>query len=208
MKSDYYNQRRTDLSEFIPDGPNAVMDLGCASGGLGTTLLESNKASQVVGVEIFEPAARQAMKRYDTVHVGDIEELVLDYDRYFDVVVCGDILEHLKEPHKTLVQIHRWLKDDGLLVCCVPNIRYWKIIKDLVLKGEWKYEQCGILDQTHLRFFTVSSFRRMLAAASFRVINETKIYVDGRKKMALRRLSQGLLDEFFAFQVLFSARKS
>lgn len=123
-------------------------------------------------------------------------------------MVCGDILEHLKEPGKTLVQIHRWLKDDGLLVCCVPNIRYWRVIKDLVLEGDWKYEPQGILDQTHLRFFTARSFKRMLAEASFKVNGQTMRYIDGRKKMALRRMAHGLLDEFLAYQILISAAKA
>jgi O-antigen biosynthesis protein len=205
--ADYYNYYRTDLTKLIPDGPNMVMDLGCASGQLGRSLLELNKARHLVGVELFEPAAKEARKYYDVVYVADIDTLRLDYDKDFDVVICGDILEHLKEPLSILRQIHAWLKNDGLIICSVPNIRYWRILKDLVLKGEWKYEASGILDHTHLRFFTVRSFKRLLAEACFKVVNETMLYVDYGKKMALKRMSMGLLDEFYAYQLLLSARK-
>jgi len=207
-KNDYYNQSKAFLWEFIPDGPNVILDVGCASGRLGQKLLELNKASHLVGVEMFEPAAKEAMKNYDAVHVADIETLQLDYDKYFDVVVCSDILEHLKEPFNTLARIHKWLKNEGLLVCCVPNIRYWRILKDLVLWGEWRYEKWGILDHTHLRFFTVRSLKQMLSDASFKVVSENLRYVDSPRKMALNRMTLGLFKEFFGFQILISARKA
>ncbi|MDA8308542.1 MAG: class I SAM-dependent methyltransferase [Deltaproteobacteria bacterium] len=201
----YYHADGRELRALIPEGPNVVMDLGCASGRLGRNLLETGKAGRIVGIEIFEPAAKEAMKRYDTVYVGDIENLELDYDRYFDVVVCGDILEHLREPDRILGKIRRWLKDQGLLVCCVPNVRYWRIIKDLALRGEWRYANCGILDHTHLRFFTARSFKRMLHDNSFRVVHEGFLY--SPKAMVYDRITLGLFHEFFGYQILMSARK-
>lgn len=202
---DYYQADGKELRALIPDGPNVVMDLGCASGRLGRDLLEAGKAGRIVGVEIFEPAAGQAMRHYDAVHVGDIETLELDYEGYFDVVVCGDILEHLREPDRILGKIRRWLKDEGLLVCCVPNLRNWKIIMDLTFMGEWRYAGCGILDQTHLRFFTARSFKRMLHDNSFGVVYQGFIY--GPKAAAFDRATLGLFQEFFGYQILMSARK-
>ncbi len=73
------------------------MDLGCASSRLGQRLLELNKTREVIGIELFQPAAREAMKYYETVYVADIDDQMLGYDKYFDVVICGDILEHVKE---------------------------------------------------------------------------------------------------------------
>ena len=82
------------MFHLFPDGPNKVLDLGCGSGRVGKVLLDSGKAAEVTGVEIFEPAAAEARKHYKTVHTGDIEEMTLDYRGDFDMVVCGDVLEH------------------------------------------------------------------------------------------------------------------
>ncbi len=207
-KGAYYNDPKTFLSELVPQGPNVVMDLGCASGRLGRSLLELNKAYRLVGVELFEPAAKEAMKYYDAVHVGDIEVLGLDYEKYFDVVICSDILEHLKEPLKTLAQIHQWLKDEGQLICCVPNIRYWKVLRDLAFRGEWKYTGWGILDHTHLRFFTTRSLKEMFTDARFKVVHEDMRYLEAPRQQAFNRMTLGLFKEFLGFQILISARKA
>ena len=206
--SDYYVQEKRFLYDLIPDGPNVVMDLGCGSGRVGKGLLDSNKAAKVVGVEIFPPAAKEAVKSYETVHVGDLEEFQLNYKEYFDIVVCGDILEHLKEPWKIVLQIHHWLKANGRLICCVPNIRYWRVLKDLALFGKWEYAMEGILDQTHLRFFTRRSFRKMLTDASFAIELERMRIAVGPKQETFNRVTHGLFEEFLAIQMLFSARKS
>jgi 16S rRNA G1207 methylase RsmC len=86
-----YTQEKGFLLHLIPEGPNVVLDVGCGSGYVGKKLLESNKAAEMVGIEIFDAAAREALKHYKAVHVGDIEDMYLAYHRYFDVVIwcCG-----------------------------------------------------------------------------------------------------------------------
>jgi 2-polyprenyl-3-methyl-5-hydroxy-6-metoxy-1,4-benzoquinol methylase len=203
----YYNQEKPFLFHLIPDGPNVIMDCGCAAGRLGRKLLELKKASEVIGLEIFEPAAREAMKVYKRVHVGDIETMDLDYKEYFDIVICGDILEHLKEPRNLVQQIHRMLKKGGILICCVPNIRYWRIWRDVIFKGDFRYTAEGILDQTHLRFFTSRSLRRMLTEASFSVDYTGMKMAVGPKQQAFNFLTFGGFSEFFGFQIIMLARK-
>jgi 2-polyprenyl-3-methyl-5-hydroxy-6-metoxy-1,4-benzoquinol methylase len=206
--AEYYNTEKRFLFHMIPDGRNVALDLGCAAGAVGRALLESNKAVEVTGVEIFEPAAAEARKHYKVVHVGDIEEMSLNYEKYFDLVICGDVLEHLKDPGKVLRQVHGWLKDGGRVVCCVPNVRYWRIWRDLIFKGDWGYTSEGIMDQTHLRFFTTKSFKRMLAEASFVVEREDMRIAAGPKQRLFNRLTLGVFKEFLGFQMLFLARKN
>ena len=203
----YYNQEKPFLFHLIPDGPNVIMDCGCAAGRLGKKLLDLNKASEVIGVEIFEPAAREAMKVYSRVHIGDIEHMDLNYKEYFDIVICGDILEHLKEPRKLVQQVHHMLKCNGLLICCVPNIRYWRIWRDVIVKGDFRYTAEGILDQTHLRFFTSRSLKRMLTEASFAVDYCGMKLAVGPKQQAFNFLTFGRFQEFLGFQIIVSARK-
>lgn len=206
-QSPYYTQTKGFLLPLIPDGLNVIMDIGCGSGSLGQKLLQMNKAAELIGVEIYEPAATNAMKIYKTVHIGDFEEMNLDYRGYFDVVICGDILEHLKDPHKALLKIYHCLKHGGLIVCSVPNVRYWRIWRDLIFRGVWRYTSEGILDQTHLRFFTTRTFREMLTAAKFAVEYEGMRIAVGVKQETFNRLTLGLFKEFLGRQLLFTARK-
>jgi 2-polyprenyl-3-methyl-5-hydroxy-6-metoxy-1,4-benzoquinol methylase len=203
----YYIQGKEYLLPFVPDGQNAVLDLGCGAGGFGRGLMKAGKASRLVGVEIFEPAAKEAMKYYESVHVGDIEEMDLPYDKCFDVVICGDVLEHLKDPQTVVKRIHGWLKDGGRVVCCVPNVRYWENLVDLVFKGDWRYVSEGIMDQTHLRFFTTKSFKRTLADARFTVERQGMTYRQDPKQHAFNRVTFGLFNDFIGYQMLFTARK-
>lgn len=204
----YYTQEKRFLFHMIPDGAGLALDLGCGAGRFGKALLESGKVRALVGVEIFEPAAEAARQYYQKVHVGDIEAMELDYERCFDLVLCGDVLEHLKEPLKVLQQAHRWLKDSGHIVCCVPNVRYWRVWRDLVWRGRWDYASEGIMDQTHLRFFTTLSFRTMLVKAGFTPVREDMRIADGPKQQLFNRLTRGRFKEFLGFQMMFLARKA
>ncbi len=202
----YYNRDKQFLFHLIPDGPNVILDCGCASGRMGKKLLDIKKAAEVIGFEIFEPAAKEAMQVYKRVHVGDIEEMDLEYKEYFDVVICGDVLEHLKEPRKVVERLRLMLKPGGLIICCLPNVRHCRVLKNLLIRGDWRYEQEGIMDQTHLRFFTTKSFRRLLTEASFAVEYQGMQIYDARHRF-IDRMTFGLFREFFGFQMIFSARK-
>jgi 2-polyprenyl-3-methyl-5-hydroxy-6-metoxy-1,4-benzoquinol methylase len=198
--NNYYRHIKRWMIPFFKDGPNSVLDLGCAAGLLGACLLESGKAAVVDGVEIFAPVAQEAAKRYRRVHVGDVEGMALDYRAEFDYVVCGDILEHLKDPYAMMHRIHDWLKPGGSLLVCLPNVRSYRVLKEVIFCGEWKYVSSGILDRTHLRFFTRRSCQRMFEEAEFRVTHE-QIIIDGPRKQLLNRITFGWLDEFLASQI-------
>ena len=203
----YYTQEKRFIFHLVPDGPNLVLDLGCGAGKMGKALIDSGKAGVVVGVEIFEPAAHEAAKYYSRVHVGDIEQMELTYHGYFDVAICGDILEHLKDPGKVIQRVRQWLKDDGLIICCVPNVRYWRVLRDLIFRGKFEYASEGIMDQTHLRFFTCSSFKKLLRDASFEIKDEGMRIAVGPKQATFNRLTGGIFREFLGIQMLYPARK-
>jgi len=190
----------------IQDGPNVILDLGCASGIMGRKLREAGKAGEVVGAEIFPAAAAEAQKTYQKVYVGDVEEMDLAYENHFDYVICGDVLEHLKDPYKVMQRIYKWLKPGGKVLICLPNVRNYHVVRNLVFRGEWKYEAAGIMDKTHLRFFTQSSFRRMVEEAGFKVCHEQMI-INGPKKLFFNRATLGLFREFLAPQLFCVGQK-
>jgi 2-polyprenyl-3-methyl-5-hydroxy-6-metoxy-1,4-benzoquinol methylase len=202
----YYNQEKPALIPLIADGPHRVLDLGCGAGMLGRALYAKGKAAAVIGVEIYPAAAQEAAKHYQHVHQGDLESLELDYQNYFDYVICGDILEHLKDPYAQVRRISQWLKKGGRVVASLPNIRNWKIIFDLVIHGQWEYADSGILDHTHLRFFTRKTSRKLFEDANLRVEHH-QMLIRGPKKELANWLTLGTLQEFLGRQVIIVARK-
>jgi 2-polyprenyl-3-methyl-5-hydroxy-6-metoxy-1,4-benzoquinol methylase len=197
----YYGRERSSLISRIPTGTHIICDLGCGTGTTGRRLLELGKAATVVGAELFEPAANEAAKYYQHVHVGDVESIPMPYENHFDYVLCGDVLEHLRDPYALIRKIRGWLKPEGRLICSLPNIRNWRILADLIFKGRWEYQDSGILDRTHLRFFTCRSAKSMLVDAGF-AIESHALLIYGRKKNLLNRVTGGLFIEFLATQVL------
>ena len=202
----YYNQDRPSITSLVQSGRHVILDLGCGAGVVGQKLMASGKAAEVIGVELFAPAAKRAATHYSKVYCEDIEAMELPYASYFDYVICGDILEHLKDPYTVVKRIWSWLKDDGLLVCSVPNVRYWKVIVRLLFLGAWDYSDAGVLDRTHLRFFTRKTCFRMLEDAHFRV-RFSRTLISGRRYQFLNRLSLGVFEDLFGSQLVVLAEK-
>jgi 2-polyprenyl-3-methyl-5-hydroxy-6-metoxy-1,4-benzoquinol methylase len=202
----YYNMVKGEFLPLIPIGPNVILDLGCGTGQLGRKLNETNKTHEVVGVEICAQAAEEASKYYNKVYQGNVESLSLPYTEYFDFVICGDILEHLIDPWTMLIKINNMLKSGGTLICSIPNIRYFKIISELLLNGTWAYTEAGILDSTHLRFFTKKTFFKMLGDANYSV-KWCYLSIHGKKKMA-NMATFGIFSEFLATQIMVAAKKA
>lgn len=146
-------------------------------------------------------AAQDASEWYDQIHAGDIETLELPCERHFDFVVCGDILEHLQDPWAVLQKLHRALKPRGTLIVSIPNIRYWRILRDLVFLGRWEYTDAGIFDSTHLRFFTRRSFLAMVRGAGFDVVFD-EVWIGGKKQALASRLTFSLFQDVLGAQMM------
>ena len=206
QNSSYYTNEKSIMHSYIKKGPNIVFDIGCGSGNLGKKLFKLGKAAEIIGVEIFKPAADKASEIYTKVYNRDIETINLNYKEYFDYIICGDILEHLKNPELMIKKILRWLKCGASFIATVPNIRYWRILKDLLFFGKWVYTDAGILDKTHLRFFTKNSFLKLLPKSDF-YINHVEVLVHGRKKILLNNITVSIFEEFLGSQIFVVARK-
>lgn len=202
----YYNLFKPGIASLIPGGPNVVLDLGCGTGVLGRNLKELNKARELVGVEIFKEAADEAANHYEKVYLGDLEHMDLDYENYFDFVACGDILEHLADPWKMLGNIHTWLKTGGRVVASIPNVRYWRVLRNLLFRGDWEYLQAGILDKTHLRFFTRKSLLKALTEAGFNV-EYAGFDVYGTKQRLFNTITFRRLEGFMGSQIIVVGKK-
>ena len=157
---------RPDLARLIPAGIRRILDIGCARGGYGKLLQKLRPEIRVTGVEVNPDMANQARPYYHDVLTSAVEEARLNDP--FDLVNCGDIIEHLRDPWPMLKQISALLKKDGYLVLSIPNAGHWSVARAL-LKGEFQYIPLGLLCIGHLRWFTESSIRKALQGAGFRV---------------------------------------
>ncbi len=150
----YYECPRPELLPFIPLQARRVLDVGCGAGAFGWLLKRQRRNVEVTGLEVVERAAAQARRVLDHVLTGSIETMDLPFpDGHFDCIVCADVLEHLVEPAQAIRKLARVLAPDGLIVVSIPNVRYHAVLESLSL-GRWQYTDRGILDRTHLRFFT------------------------------------------------------
>ncbi|MBI5591131.1 MAG: class I SAM-dependent methyltransferase [Deltaproteobacteria bacterium] len=160
----YYDGGREDLVDLVPPQIRRVLDIGCANGGYGKHLKQVRPDIRIVGVELNPIMAETARRCYDEIITSPIEQVQID--EKFDLVNCGDILEHLENPWQMLKRIYHLLNEGGYLVLSVPNAGHWTVIKDL-MNGKFEYLPVGLLCITHLRWFTESSIRQALADAGF-----------------------------------------
>lgn len=204
---DYYQNDRRDINRLIPPGARFILDVGCGRGTLGKVLREKIENVIVWGVEINEEIAREAEKNLDRVIVDNIEKEndFFDETTNFDCIIFADVLEHLQDPWAVLKRFHRHCSPQGRIICSIPNVRHYKIIKDL-LRGRWLYREDDILDQSHLRFFTRATIRNMLGIAGFEV-EKIELKKKGSPLMNfLNRLFCNKLDELLTHQYLVVAK--
>lgn len=203
--SQYFGLLRRDLIAHIKPGDHKILEIGCSSGATGYALKQAGKASEVVGVELTSEAAAIARKKLDRVLQGDIEQIDLPYPPgYFDYILCGDVLEHLRDPWGLLARLKTYLRDGGRVVSSIPNIRNWRVLTSLVFRGRWDYTASGILDSTHVRFFTKRNMVEMFRNAGYAV--EEVTHVDfGPKSRMINRLFLGFGEEFLVRQYIIKA---
>ncbi|MCC6154860.1 MAG: glycosyltransferase, partial [Candidatus Hydrogenedentes bacterium] len=168
-KGGYYRSPRPELQAHVPLRAQRVLDCGCGGGEFGLAL-KHRGAKEVCGIEIVDRAYTFAKQHLDQALLGSIEQMDLPWDdEHFDCVVFGDVLEHLIDPVAALKKVARVLAPDGVIVISIPNIRFWQQVM-MLANGRWKYEDAGIMDRTHLRFFCAPDLAEMIANAGLELI--------------------------------------
>ncbi|WP_164510901.1 class I SAM-dependent methyltransferase [Nonlabens xiamenensis] len=168
----YYANVRPEMLKYLPDNPSRILDIGCADGSFGWMVKEKTKA-EIWGIEYMPEQANQAAKKLDKVFSGPCEKHISKLpDAYFDVIFCNDVLEHLVDPYEVLDHLKSKIAPDGILVSSIPNVRYHNTFMRVIFQKDWKYHDHGVMDKTHLRFFTGKSIKRMYEEAGYEVIRQ------------------------------------
>lgn len=157
------------MLDAIDGVPKRVLEIGCAAGAFGAALKARHPRAHVTGIEASRAAAAAAGEKLDRVVGGRIEEVDLAAlaPEPFDLAVAGDVLEHLVNPWRVLERVRAVMAPRGQLVVSIPNVRNLQVVMPLLQEGRWAYAERGLLDVTHLRFFTFAEAGRMLEETGF-----------------------------------------
>lgn len=169
---EYYEDINLAIVNYVPSD-SLILDVGCGYGALGEAI--KNKGNHVVGLEVNKTAIEVASKRLNEVYQVNISDFSSVPDQLknkkFDVIVFADILEHLYDPFTTFQNYCNLLKPGGRVIVSLPNAVVWDI-RIKFLFGIFNYTDTGTCDRTHIRFFTLSSMKRLIDSASFRILKE------------------------------------
>jgi 2-polyprenyl-3-methyl-5-hydroxy-6-metoxy-1,4-benzoquinol methylase len=198
----YFDGARNDFVEALPQSETAaILELGCANGGTGALALASGKCGRYVGIEISESAAEIARLRLTQVIVGDVEKMALPWDNEtFDVLIMSEVLEHLSDPWRVVRRLVNLVRPGGIVMASSPNVSHYRVILGL-LSGKWELQDSGVMDRTHLRWFTPNSFREMFEMSGVRVQRLEPIARLGGKARAFDVLTAGRLKHLLMVQI-------
>lgn len=196
---DYYTHQRSDLLSLVQEPIGHVLDVGCGAGG-NAALLRQLGAMSLAGIEIDRQAAEAARATFDKVYASPVEKVLPHFPAgEYDTIICADVLEHLRDPWQVLRELRHCATPQAQLLASIPNIRNYRTFLNLALRGTVGYQQEGLMDVTHLRFFTKRDFLTSLLEAGWQpvALGHNPYGPAARLAKLLRRTS---LSEFLVIQ--------
>jgi 2-polyprenyl-3-methyl-5-hydroxy-6-metoxy-1,4-benzoquinol methylase len=201
----YGDMHNEDVLRGLGPISGRLLDVGSGGGSWAPRLREAG-ASELVALDPSAAAIELARTRYDLAVVGTVEETDLEAlgGGPFEVIVAADVLEHLVDPWSALKKLRSWAARDAALAVSVPNLRFYRLVGNLVTRGDFEYEPFGVRDWTHLRWFTRRSLARTLSATGW----EPRDWVTSAslKGRLLAKLSEQIANDFLRQQLTVVAR--
>jgi SAM-dependent methyltransferase len=208
-RDDYFGNVRREILPLLPASSARVLELGCGRGDTLAYLKREGRCAWAGGVELFPAAAAVARERLDWLLEGDAERLDISLEpESLDLVLCLDVLEHLVDPWAMLRRLVALLRPGGAVVASIPNVRHMHVVLPLLFRGRFEYADEGLLDRTHLRFFTRRSAVDLLEGAGLRVdlVRDTGLE-PGTRSRVIDALTLSTFRPLFTVQYLLRAVK-
>lgn len=199
----YYTHPRYDIVRLVPETDRIILDVGCGFGATGLELMNRQNC-EIYGIEQYSLAATVAENIYSKINKLDMDQCDLPYEEnYFDSIILADVLEHLKDPWKIINNCYKVLKPGGKLICSIPNVLHGEALLPLLM-GYWNYVPAGILDKTHLRFFTPLTVHTLFPGDKFRVVHHSNnnIPVDENAQKLINEIAESAQKYGYNFNLL------
>lgn len=161
-----------DLLKFIPATSTQLIEVGCSSGALAREYKKINPACRYIGIDIDESYVKLAARYCDAafaMNIDNADENFFSQNCMTDCWIFGDTLEHFQNPWGVLEKIRKVIPSNGSVVACIPNAQHWSLIARLCI-GDFRYEKQGLLDKTHLRWFTRQTMIELFRDTGFKVV--------------------------------------
>lgn len=184
---EYFNHLRPEIQRLIPDSVKTMLDVGCGAGRFANAI-KNRTGCETWGIEPVVSEAEEAKKILDEVKTGYFEDVFPTISKQFDVVCFNDVLEHMVDPCHTLRLSKDLLSPHGMVIASIPNILHYQEFFDILINKDFRYAESGIMDRTHLRWFTRKSMIRMFEECGFKVLKVHGLDPTPSKKMFLLNL--------------------
>lgn len=196
----YFERDRSPFLAWLAGRHGRVLEIGCGA-GTNASWLRDHGAREIVGIEADVASAAKAADQFDLVFAEPVESALSKVDGEFDLILCLDVLEHLIDPWTVLEALHPFLRSGGQLAMSIPNVRFFMTVWSIAFGKGFRYAPEGILDVTHLRFFTRSDIGRMLRQTDWRPV---RWGTPGKRFRTVRRVlrtaTRGRSDEWLTVQ--------
>lgn len=167
----YFGKVRQEIAPLLPESVGTVLEIGCGSGGTMGWLRTVRPISYAAGVEMMPDAGERARANFDDVEISDVDAAKLAFKTgQFDLILALDVLEHLTDPVRTLARLREKLRPGGLIIASLPNVAHYQVSMPLLFRGRWDYSDEGLLDRTHLRFFTEKTALSLFRDCGFSIV--------------------------------------
>lgn len=183
QQDQYFSFERGEMLEMLPPEVKSILDVGCGNGNFGESV-KKKFSCKVWGIEPETGPYMQANKKLDKVINAFFSENLI-IEETFDAIVFNDVLEHMADPWSALRYAKRLLNPGGVIIASIPNIMYFHDFSNLLITKDWAYQEAGIFDKTHLRFFTKKSMRTMVESCGFKILDQRGIHPTNSKKFHL-----------------------
>lgn len=209
---DYFATARQEIRPFLPARVSRLLDLGCGAGATVAMVRAERDVAWAGGIELMADQAQIAARVCDRVWSGDIATLPIEAEiapRSLDLVLCLDVLEHLVDPWRVVARLSDRLAPGGRLIVSVPNVRNYRFLWRLTTRGDFRYRDFGLLDRTHLRFFTRATAIELATGGGLSLVAARSVqqWRAPDWRWLLHGLTRGRADEWLAKQWLIVAER-
>lgn len=205
---DYHGHARREILQYLPKQFAKVVDVGGSAGGTLSAIRQMVPLARTVCLDADERSLAIALAEGHEAIRCDLNRELPDVFADADVVLLLDILEHLVDPWSVISAIAAKLRPGTCVIVSLPNVRYWNVSLNLVLRGQWTLQEAGVLDRTHLRFFTRSTGASLVQGGGLMLKKNIPKVAAGRRFKLLNVLTLGVLEDFLSPQNIYVARKN